>query len=326
MPLSRRQLLRRGASALLLAPLTAIAQNPTAARSIGGAAFGGGWIARFDQRVDPQPIHSALKAVIASVDASMSPFRSDSEISRFNASSSTDWSTISAPLRQVAATALQIAEASSGSFDPTVGGQVARFGFGPIKKIARGNYQKIEIGADALRKAHPTLSLDLCGIAKGYALDQMAACMRAHGVADFLIELGGEVCARGLHPNSRRWQVAIESPEPGSLALHGLLTLENEALATSGDKVNGYSLNGQRYGHIIDPRSGAPASQGLASVSVIAPSAMLADAWATALYAAGPSAGAALAQRNQLSALLLQRHRGALVEISCGRFADRRIG
>lgn len=325
MPISKRQLIGGVASLLLAAP--AARANWLAAgastQTIGGPAFGAGWLAKFDRNVDPMLIRSALQTIISAVDASMSPFRPDSEIARFNASSSTEWMQLSGPVGRVLGIALEVAKASDGAFDPTVGGLVGRYGFGPITRIARGTHQEIQLRAGALRKADGSMTLDLCGIAKGYALDQMVACLQARGAADFLVELGGEVCARGRHPSGRSWQVAIENPDATLLTAHRLLKLENEALATSGDKINSYRVAGQRYGHIIDPKLGAPAVGGLASVSVIAPTAMLADAWATALYAAGPVSGPELAKREQLSALFLQRHGGGLREVMTGTFADR---
>ncbi|MDO5704454.1 MAG: FAD:protein FMN transferase, partial [Paracoccus sp. (in: a-proteobacteria)] len=144
---------------------------------------------------------------------------------------------------------------------------------------------------------------DLCGIAKGHALDRMAALMTARG-GDWLIDLGGEIAAGGHHPSGRAWQVAVERPD-GSGAAEVLALRGGLSVATSGAGVNGYDLGGRRVGHIIDPAAGAPAQGGLAQVSVIGPQARAADGWATALFAAGEARAVTLAHRHRLTALIL---------------------
>jgi FAD:protein FMN transferase len=175
----------------------------------------------------------------------------------------------------------------------------------------------------AVRKAQPDLTLDMCGIAKGHALDRMVDAIEALGSKDFLVEIGGEVATRGQHPEGRPWQVAIESPDPGSQALQRVLDLTGEALATSGDRINGYDHGDRRYSHIIDPHRRRPSSSDLASVSVLAPTAMRADALATALFAMGHEAGPDFAVRNDLPALFLVRDRLGIREIATGAFASR---
>jgi thiamine biosynthesis lipoprotein len=169
-------------------------------------------------------------------------------------------------------------------------------------------------------KARGALSLDLCGIAKGHALDRMVAACRARGMDDVLVELGGEVVARGRHPSGRAWRVGIERPSPAGGFQHAV-ALDGAALATSGSAVNGYAYRGRRYSHIIDPATGRPADTRLAGVTVAAPAAMTADALATALYAMGPERGPAFAQESGIEALFIMDD---AAEIATGGF-DARI-
>lgn len=247
-------------------------------RTIGGGAFGSYW--RSTARA-PDAALADLEQVVATTDALFSPYRPDSLLTRLNTSADTDWMPLPPPARPVFAAALAIAEQTDGAFDPTVGPAVARHGFGPINDAAKGHHGQVALRHDALRKAHPRLSLDLCGIAKGWALDQMTDRLIARGITDFVLDLGGEVRSHGRHPSGRDWQVAVEAPG----GIGPILSPRGMAVATSGITVQSYSSGGRVIGHIIDPRRDAPALGDTLSVSVLDRSAMRADALATALMA-----------------------------------------
>lgn len=322
MKLIRRELLTGAAAMLLTSRFSGAAAAGTRVIVIEGPAFGASWRVTLQEGAKIEAIRRSLQAVITSVDGTMSPFRPDSEISHFNNSPATNWVSLSTDTCRVIKEGLRIARVTGGAFDPTVGGIVGRYGFGPIRRLSRGNHSDISVRVDAARKAHPNMSLDLCGIAKGHALDRMVGVLEGSGISAFLVELGGEVFARGLHPRGRAWQVGIEHPDPGTISFQRIVMLNGKALATSGDRVNSYSVGGRRYGHIIDPHAGLPADSGVASVSVFAPKAITADALATALFALGAQAGAALAARENISALFLLRERTGLREIMTGKFVD----
>jgi thiamine biosynthesis lipoprotein len=318
------ELTRRGflAGACSLAFARPVLAAPGAA-VIEGPAFGASWRAVVPAGSDLREIGGALQAVVASVDAAMSPFRQDSEITRFNISNDSDWIALSATTCEVVEEALQVTEVTAGAFDPTMGGVVGQFGFGPIVRRSTGDHSGISLRPGAVRKMQPDLTLDLCGIAKGYALDRMVEAIEALGARDFLLEVGGEVAARGRHPVGRAWQVGIEKPEAGDRGFQRIVAFAGEALATSGDRINGYVAGGRRYSHIIDPTRRRPADTSLASVSVLAPTAMRADAMATALFAMGSEAAPEFAERNRLPALLLVREKRSIREISTGSFTER---
>ncbi len=223
----------------------------------------------------------------------------------------------------VTRSALRIAKASGGRFDPTVGPLVARWSFGLIHdgEIVSNGWREIDAGGRHLVRKRPGLTLDLCGIAKGHALDRMVALLLDAGLDHFLIDLGGELAARGRHPSGRIWQVGVEDPRLGSADLAGVLLLDGMAVATSGDRANGYALGGRRYSHIIDPASREPVAGALASVSVLLPTGREADGWATALLATGPE-GPELARRQRIPALFVFRDGGGLRRVATETFED----
>ena len=298
MALTRRGMII-GALGSVLAPSMARA----GLRADGGLAFGSSWRISAGEALDLSAVRPLIEAAIAEIDGQMSPFRAGSELSVFNASRTAGWQPMPEALCQVAGEALRVAELTGGGFDPTVGPLVSRFGFGPIKGDT-GLFRGIEITVDALRKQSPGLTLDLCGIAKGHALDRIADLMVKAGVFDALIEVGGEVRALGRHPDGRPWKVAIADPRAKGVAAQRIVSLGPLALATSGHSANG--LTGPvSTSHIIDPRRGRPASTSLLSVSVLAETGARADALATGFCALGPEAGVRLAQRLDVAALFV---------------------
>ncbi len=277
-----------------LASAAALAAFPARAgtASTGGPAFGSYWRLTLPQAA---PVPTArISRIIAEIDAAMSPYRA-SDLTRFNRARTTDLLPLPPETLDVARTALAIATETGGAFDPTVGPLVGRLGFGPIRG-AEGRWTGLSAERDGLRKEAPGLTLDLCGIAKGHALDRIATLLDEAG-EPFLLDLGGEVSGRGRHPDGRTWRVLIDGT--------GLVArIEDIAVATSGDAVQGYRLGSRSYGHIVDPARGAAAT-GLASVSVFHRSGRRADALATALVAMGRERAAEFAGRTGIEAVLV---------------------
>jgi FAD:protein FMN transferase len=317
---SRRDFMA-GGSALLAA--TALPAAGTDLLQIEGPAFGAGWRLRVAMGTDVGPLIRGITGVIDTIDAALSPFRQGSEISRFNRTETADWLPLSAPTCRIIAEAQRVAALTGGAFDPTLGGVAGRYGFGPITASPAGAFDDLVLSGDGVRKARPEQTLDLCGIAKGHALDLCTAALGALGCESFFLELGGEVMARGSRPDGEDWRLAIERPLPGQTTPHCVVDLRDEAIATSGDIIHSYAYAGRRYGHIIDPQLSAPSDTALASVSVFAPKAITADALATALFTMGPERGAAFAQSAGLDALFLSRDRPGLRQDMTGGFADR---
>lgn len=311
MTLTRRRLMMLAAGAALAGTLPASASDTV---RMSGRAFGTSWHVRLRGDGGSEALGRVLAAELERVDRAMSPFRADSAITRFNACPA-GWHQLDPDLSTVTAAALRIAAASGGAFDPSVGPDVGRYGFGPIRGERAGSYDDLAVKGEAIWKADSRLTLDLCGIAKGFALDQMASRIEAAGFRDFVAELGGEVLARGADAGSAPWRVGISDPVGGGV--HAIVDTLGLALATSGDAVNAYSVGGRRYSHIIDPRTDEPVRNSVASVSVLADTAMSADALATALMVMGPEAGMAYASARGIPALyLLRASDGRLDEVA----------
>jgi thiamine biosynthesis lipoprotein len=326
MPLSptrrtRRDFLLMGAAAMAAPRLARADTVPV--RSFGGRAFGTQWAVTLPDGTPDEALHESIDAFLLRTDRMMSPWRADSELSRFNAAPAGGLR-VSPQTLQVTGAALDLARASGGAFDPTVGPLVARWGFGPIAGGDEPDWRMLATANGVLEKTRADATLDLCGLAKGWALDGMGALLRRAGHHAFLLDLGGELIASGRHPEGRRWRVGIEDPRPRWDGLTASLALDNAAVATSGRKANGYTLGARRYSHIIDPASRAPVVGRLEQVSVIARDAMTADGWATALMAAGVD-GPALAERNDIAALFLSSDSGRIYRRMTGTFARHMI-
>lgn len=315
--LSRRHFLMLSGAAAAAAATPALGVETV---TLGGDAFGSFWRLTLPLHGDAALLGARIGAIVETVDALFSPYRADSEISRFNSAASLDWQPLSHDCRPVVAAALDIADKSGGAFDPTVGPAVARYGFGPIMGAERGHFSQLILGTGGLKKEVSGLSLDLCGIAKGHALDLIAAQLDALGVENYLLDLGGELFARGVHPAARAWQVGIESPV-GQGGLRHMVALDGLAIATSGLVAQGYRLGERVFGHIIDPRTDAPVVGETASVSVLDRTAIAADAWATALMALPHEEAIGLAEATGRDALFLLRDGAGLKSITTGRFA-----
>lgn len=283
----------------VFAPASALAGT---GEVLSGEAFATGWRILAPRGNGLDGLRHEIETLFAEIDRQFSPWRPDSEISRLNGLGSGTHAA-GTPLAGVTTVALDIARRSEGAFDPTVGPLVAQRGFGPISAGAGPDWRGLSATASAIAKSHADLTLDLCGIAKGYALDRGSDILRAHGLRDFLFEIGGEFLAEGRHPDGRDWRVAVEAPAPFDPGLTALSLPPGAAVATSGTRAQSYALNGRVHSHIIAPDRSGSGFAGHRSVTVIAEDAMTADGWATALCAAGEEAGSDLAAKEGLMAM-----------------------
>jgi FAD:protein FMN transferase len=286
--------------------------------------------------VDAARLRATVDDVLERIDRSMSGYRADSEVARFNASDSAEWYEVSADLAAVVQTALAISEASAGAFDITVAPLVTAWGFGPgarpgelpdaehLARIATTvGYRQLftRLKPPALRKAVATLTLDLNGIAPGFAVDRLAERLRALQIENFMIDIGGEVRAHGRNARGEAWHIAIEHPVDTQRAPFASVRLDGVAVSTSGEYRDYYERDGKRYSHTIDPRTERPLDREPGSVVVIAASTAQADAWATALNVLGPRDGLALAMQRHLPAMFIKREGGEWRSHSTPEFA-----
>ncbi len=263
----------------------------------------------------PAPL---LADALRRIDARMSTYDPHSELSVFNRASVGEEVAVSAELVQVVEAASEISSATGGAFDATVAPLVSLWGFGaeaaqewPDEAAVAAARALVDYRNLRHRSAPPLLQklaplqLDLSAIAKGYAVDQMAEVLQASGCSSYLVELGGEIRVAGVAPGGTKWRIGIESPS-GEQAL-ATLVLTQGAVATSGDYRQFRQRDGKRVSHVVDPRSGRPVSHRLASVTVVARTALLADAYATALLVLGAEAGTRFAEERGLAALFVTR-------------------
>ena len=250
----------------------------------------------------------AIQDELDAINATMSTYVPDSEISRFNASDSDDWVELPADFAAVVAAAIGFAAATDGAFDPTVAGAVNRAGYGEDKTATNAvvGIEHIELDGDRLRKSRPDVRINLSAIAKGYAVDRVSALLNERGITNHLVEIGGEVRASGVSTNGAPWPVFITVPRPGPMEVHTRVDRADIAVATSGIAYQSRKENGRVLHHLIDPGTGEPTTNDLLSVSVMATSCMEADALATAYFVMGRERGLAHAQaRDGVEALFL---------------------
>lgn len=268
-------------------------------------------------------LQQLIEIELERVDAKMSTYREDSELSHFNAYEGADPFAVSVETWTVMQAALEIGRLTAGAFDITIGPLVNAWGFGPgtevrprlpdhqiAELLARTGLDKLALdeATRTLRKLESSLFCDLSGIAKGYAVDAVATALKAAGWSRFLVDIGGEVHASGHNGEDQAWRLGIERPHFDlAREAHWIVPLADLALATSGDYRNYRELEGQRFSHIIDPRDGRPIRHSLASVSVVHESCMMADALATGLMVMGPEEGFELAVRESLAVYFLVR-------------------
>ena len=313
-----------GIAALMATGLSSCTPEPRAL-SIVGETMGTSYSVKLKNCQTPgclTDLQPRIEQRLEQINNAMSTYDPQSELSRFNAVSSAEWVSVSADLYTVMAHAHAVSELTGGAFDVTVAPLVNAWGFGPEfladeqatadqsqMANAETGYKRIELRDDppGMRKQAARMSIDLSGIAKGFGVDEIAELLDAYGISSYLVEIGGEVRGRGTRPDGNPWRIAVEHPAISSQRLDGIVELADLSIATSGDYRNFYVEDGQRYSHTIDPMTAAPVKHGLASVSVVAPSAMHADAMATALMVLGPERGFALAQKHAIAAAFVVR-------------------
>ena len=277
----------------------------------------------------------------------MSTWKSDSDLSRFNNASAGTWLVLKPEFLAVLSQALDLARDSDGAYDPTVGPLVNLWGFGPdgtrsappapeqIEAMQqRVGWRRITLDRPNARVLQPgAVSLDLSAIAKGYAVDRVSDYLVAQGYSNTLVEIGGDLRARGHHVDRSAWRIALERPGSGAeervlQSNHvspsdatDVLQLSDRGLATSGDYRHRFEKDGREYSHHIDPRSGYPVEHNVASVSVIAATCAQADPLGTTLTVMGPVAGLHWATRRGIAAVFMIRDGNGYRRVTTPAFA-----
>ncbi len=299
-----------------------------------GSTMGTRYSARFvvPEQTHLQTIIASLEAAVTAVDMQMSNWKADSDLSRLNRAAPGGWVAVPANLASVLVRAIGIGSDTGNAFNAGVGDVVDAWGFGPAgashpRSLSAGHGTcrplgvLLEIDVPGLRvRKHEHVALDLCGIAKGFGVDELARVLDRHGISSWLVGIDGEMRARGCKADGSPWAIALEAPEDDRRAAMGVVELGDAAIATSGDYRHWTGTDGERISHTMDPRTGAPLRTALASVTVIAPVCADADAYATAMMVLGPQAGADLARQLSLDALFVTREDTGLRKTGTGCF------
>lgn len=264
-------------------------------KTVSGTAMGTTWSLRSAEA--GEAVRRLVQEHLDRREAVLSHWRKDSAVGRFNQVSSTDWQPVPLELVEVVRLARRIADDTEGALDITLAPVIEAAGFapptGPATTVTGWRHLQVRDEPPALKKDVPELRINVASVTEGFVIDELAALLKARGLKNFLLEVGGEVCAAGLAPGGRSWWAGIQDPGAAQGEVLQQVPVSDLALSTSG------TYRHQKYGrsHLIDPRTLRPVAHELASVTVLHPSCALADGYATALMVLGPGRGRAVAER-----------------------------
>ena len=277
--------------------------------------------------LSPQQVAELPKLIQQRLDADdqeLSTWKTDSWLSRFNQNPSTSPQPVSDNVATILTSALRVGRMTQGAMDITIGPLVNLWGFGPQavpthtpnpsqivaarEKVGLQHLTLSEtLSGNYLRKDIPDLYVDLSTVGEGFAADHLARLMEQQGVSNYLVSVGGALISRGKHQDGQSWRVAVQKPTDKVNQAQIVVDLQGHGISTSGDYRNYYELDGKRISHIIDPNSGQPIEHHLVSATVIATTALEADAWDTGLMVLGTQKAKALALQHHLAVYLITK-------------------
>lgn len=273
----------------------------------------------------PAEVQRQVEGILAEVDRQMSTYRSDSDVERFNDLPAHSCQPMPGPILHLVRTGEQLSQASEGAFDLTVEPLINLWGFGPqAREIKvpdaatlgrvrqRVGHQYLHIDGHQLCK-DAAVEIDFNSIAAGYAVDRIAAQLTQLGIHSYLAEATGELKAAGVKPDGSPWRIALEEPRDDQQVAEKIISVDGFGVSTSGDYRNYFQQDGRRYSHTLDARTGAPITHQLASVTVLQPSALMADGLSTLLLILGPEQGWAYAEKHQVAAFFVMREGAGFV-------------
>lgn len=260
-------------------------------------------------------LNDSILEIFNQIDRSLSPFNPSSTISKINDNRT---ETIDRHLAAVYKESVRIHKESGGVFDPTLAPLIRAWGFGQGHEVSTDTLRidsllrivgidKTELHGFTLVKADPAIEFNFSAIAKGYGVDCVAEMLQRNGVENYLVEIGGEIRAKGINPSGKPWKIGIDKPvedsKQGDIVLAADLT--DCAMATSGNYRNFHQGNGSKFGHTISPVTGRPVASDVISATVVAPTCMEADALATCCMALGSQEALVLCNRLKVGVLLI---------------------
>lgn len=278
--------------------------------------------------VDGKALETAVNSAFAEIDKQLSNYRPDSVIEGFNANPSADSQSVGDEIVALIKVADKVSHASQGCYDLTIKPLFDLWGFQgdaltmPDEAVLQRvlgevGLDKVAIVDDTHLQKPPGVRVDVSSVAQGYSVEKISRILERQGVHDYLVEIGGELKTHGHKPDGSAWRIAVEKPLPGEQRLLKILTAPKDrpfAVMTSGTYRHYFDVNGQRYSHILDARTGKPVTHDLVAVTVLHDDPTVADAWSTALLCVGQQQGMRLADAEHLKALFIQQQGDALVE------------
>ncbi|QAY85185.1 thiamine biosynthesis protein ApbE [Pseudomonas arsenicoxydans] len=312
----------RWGAIVMLAGVLSGCGNGGSLETFGGPTMGSTYSIKYVRHAGlpaPNAVQAQVEKILAEVDQQLSTYRSDSDIERFNDLPANRCQKMPAPILKLIRVGEQLSEQSEGAYDLTVEPLLNLWGFGPqareekvptAQALAdvrqRVGYQHLRIDRDQLCK-DAAVEVDFNSIAAGYAVDTIAAKLEAMGIHDYLAEATGELKASGKKLDGSPWKIALEEPRDDQQVAQKIIAVDGYGLSTSGDYRNYFQQDGRRYSHTFDARTGAPVSHTLASVTVINPSALMADGLSTLLLILGPERGWDYAEKHDIGAFFVIR-------------------
>lgn len=296
--------------------------NGDSLESFGGPTMGSTYSIKYVRHAgiaEPAQVQLEVERILRDVDQQMSTYRNDSDIERFNALPANSCQTLPAAVLELVRVGEQLSEQSEGAYDLTVEPLMNLWGFGPqgreekvpdpavlAETLQRVGYRHLRIDGDRLCK-DAAVEVDFNSIAAGYAVDTIAARLESMGIHDYLAEATGELKAKGKKLDGSAWRIALEAPRDDQQVAERIIQVDGYGVSTSGDYRNYFLQDGRRYSHTFDARSGAPVLHSLASVTVIHPSALMADGLSTLLLILGPERAWDYAEKHDIGAFFVIR-------------------
>ena len=283
---------------------------------------------------DKAQLQRETESILVRLDEQLSTYRTDSDIETFNALPAGQCMALPESARELVLAGQQLSLESDGALDLTIQPLLNLWGFGPqgrreqvpsaeeISK-ARENvgHRHLRVVGEQLCK-DAAVEVDFNSIAAGYAVDLVAQRLEALGIESYLVEITGELKAKGRKPGDTPWRIAIEAPRDNERVAQRVIELDGYGVSTSGDYRNYFERDGKRYSHTLDPQTGAPIEHHLAAVTVVDPSALRADGLSTVLMVLGPERGLAYATERQIAALFVVHEGQEFISKSTAAFDE----
>lgn len=279
--------------------------------------------------MDGKDIETTIKNELDTIDRTLSNYRPDSIIEKFNSNENTDSQEVGNEIVSLVRIAQTVHQASQGCFDLTIKPLFELWGFrgdeltipndtAILKTLSQTGMGKLEVVDEThLRKRQANLKVDLSSIAQGYSVGKISRALEQKGIKNYLVEIGGELKTLGHKPDLQAWRIAVERPLPGEQVMQKIITMPKEspmAVMTSGTYRHYFDHEGKRYSHILDARTGRPVTHNLVSITIIHEDPTIADAWDTALLCLGQKEGMKVANAEKIPALFIQQQGNELIE------------